>query len=190
VALTVDPDRHHSGAPQRSEANPESSNHRCGLLDSGFSTLGLWLPSRPGMTETNVRIRPPASGRGQPPSSVVCPQSSGKHEFFGVPAPHPLPGNGRSAISAEPGPPLTRLKPPERAGGVDQHRLRMWRIARSFASSRRLAITVTRTKCPVRRRPAGRVRQRPEARGASGPEQSVHPLIQPPAGTAQEISWL
>jgi len=31
------------------EANPESSHHRAGLLDSGFSTLGLRLLSRPGM---------------------------------------------------------------------------------------------------------------------------------------------
>src|SRR6516164_4182300 len=39
------------------EANPESSDHRAGVLDSGFSTLGLRPRSRPGMTDMNVGTR-------------------------------------------------------------------------------------------------------------------------------------
>src|SRR5258707_12618713 len=46
------------------EANPESSNHRPGLLDSGFSTLGLRPISRPGMTDTSVRVRTLTSSQG------------------------------------------------------------------------------------------------------------------------------
>src|ERR1700674_5058799 len=51
------------GRRSEAEANPESSNHRPGLLDSGFSTLGLRPISRPGMTKTKVRVRTPGESQ-------------------------------------------------------------------------------------------------------------------------------
>src|ERR1700680_2752697 len=41
------------GRRSEAEANPESSNHRLGLLDSGFSTLGLRPTVSPRNDEAN-----------------------------------------------------------------------------------------------------------------------------------------